>query len=382
MDMSEQTVVKPYYKEIDILRGLAILMVLCYHSILVYPINLHEMAWCRELHSYLWVVEMPLFFLVSGFCFQYGSPEKTGAAKTYGTYLWKKTKRVLVPHVVFGLLDIGMRVLPTGLVNKTDDAGTLIYEFLFFGGSDWFLWTLFVMFLIFPLFHWLFRTGTLGKEIVILAVCLLYFLRGFLPGIFLLSTLAEFLPYFFIGYLIRQSGAYEAVRKNLANWGVTVVAILASVLFFMMYMQLENGLPLFGVEIPVLDQYNDRIQDLLQMLVALNGALICFKLAELILKGPNPSIQYLESDGTALVKKSQNRVHGFFMDCSHYSLQLYLLDGYALVVTRTILVSVLGVTNPWILILGNFILDTAICLVLSKLVIDKVKLFRLLCGLN
>ena len=29
MDMSEQTVVKPYYKEIDILRGLAILMVLC-----------------------------------------------------------------------------------------------------------------------------------------------------------------------------------------------------------------------------------------------------------------------------------------------------------------------------------------------------------------
>ena len=34
------------------------------------------------------------------------------------------------------------------------------------------------------------------------------------------------------------------------------------------------------------------------------------------------------------------------------------------------------------LILGNFILDTGICLVLSKLVIDKVKVFRLLCGLN
>ena len=90
MDMSEQTVVKPYYKEIDILRGLAILMVLCYHSILVYPINLHEIAWCRELHSYLWVVEMPLFFLVSGFCFQYGTPEKAGVGKTYGAYLWKK----------------------------------------------------------------------------------------------------------------------------------------------------------------------------------------------------------------------------------------------------------------------------------------------------
>lgn len=81
------------------------------------------------------------------------------------------------------------------------------------------------------------------------------------------------------------------------------------------------------------------------------------------------------------MKKNQNRVHGFFVACSRYSLQLYLLDGYALVVTRTILVSVLGVTNPWVLILGNFILDTAICLLLSRYVIDKVKIFRVLCGL-
>ena len=61
---------------------------------------------------------------------------------------------------------------------------------------------------------------------------------------------------------------------------------------------------------------------------------------------------------------------------------MYLLDGYALVVTRTILVSVLGITNPVVIILGNFILDTAIVLVISKYIIDKVKLFRFLCGLG
>ena len=50
--------------------------------------------------------------------------------------------------------------------------------------------------------------------------------------------------------------------------------------------------------------------------------------------------------------------------------------------TRTILVSVLGITNPVVIILGNFILDTAIVLVISKYIIDKVKLFRFLCGLG
>lgn len=383
-----KTPIRSHYDEIDILRGLAILMVLCYHSILVFPVNLHEITWCESLHSFLWMVEMPLFFLVSGFCFSYPSTheatnEHRGALlSNFGSYLLKKCKRILVPHVVFCGLDILMRILPTGLVNQTGDASTLLKEFFLFGGSDWFLWTLFVLLLFFPLFHWIFSKGILGKEIVILIVCLLYFLRDFLPNVLLLSTAAEFLPYFFIGYMIRYSGAYETVRQNLVHPGVVVIAFLSDLLFGMMAFRLQNGQPLLWFEVPMLTRLSGRIEDVLGFLIAMNSAVLALKLADLILRGPDPFIRYLDKDENPLVDKSNNRIFGFFSNCSRYSLQMYLLDGYALVVTRTILVSVLGITNPVVIILGNFILDTAIVLVISKYIIDKVKLFRFLCGLG
>lgn len=383
-----KTPIRSHYDEIDILRGLAILMVLCYHSILVFPVNLHEITWCESLHSFLWMVEMPLFFLVSGFCFSYPSAheatnEHRGALlSNYGSYLLKKCKRILIPHVVFCGLDILMRILPTGLVNQTGDATTLLKEFSLFGGSDWFLWTLFVLFLIYPLFHWIFSKGILGKEIVILIVCLLYFLRDFLPNVLLLSTAAEFLPYFFIGYMIRYSGAYETVRQNLVHPGVVVIAFLSDLLFGMMAFRLQNGQPLLWFDVPMLTRLSGRIEDMLGFLIAINSAVLALKLADLILRGPDPFIRYVDKDENPLVDKSNNRIFGFFSNCSRYSLQMYLLDGYALVVTRTILVSVLGITNPVVIILGNFILDTAIVLVISKYIIDKVKLFRFLCGLG
>ena len=44
------------WQEADILRGMAILMVLLYHSIIVFPLDLHEIVWCRMLHTFLWTV--------------------------------------------------------------------------------------------------------------------------------------------------------------------------------------------------------------------------------------------------------------------------------------------------------------------------------------
>ena len=74
-------------------------------------------------------------------------------------------------------------------------------------------------------------------------------------------------------------------------------------------------------------------------------------------------------------------IKGFLTDCGIYSLQMYLLDAYALVVTRTLIVSVLGVRNPAVVILGNFIADTLIVLAVSKYILTKVKVFRILCGI-
>ena len=132
----------------------------------------------------------------------------------------------------------------------------------------------------------------------------------------------------------------------------------------------------------MLSRISGRVEDILCLLLACNSAVLLLKAADLILRGPNPTIQYLDKEEKPLAEKSTGRVVRFFETCSRYSLQMYLLDGYALVVTRTMLVSILGITNPVILILGNFVLDTAIVLAISKYIIDKVRPFRFLCGLG
>lgn len=62
---------KKYYEEVDALKGFAIFMVILAHSIIVYPINLHENKFCLELFNSLTCVHMLLFFMISGFCFSF-----------------------------------------------------------------------------------------------------------------------------------------------------------------------------------------------------------------------------------------------------------------------------------------------------------------------
>lgn len=372
--MVDKTPIKARYDEMDLLRAFAILMVLCYHSILVYPVNLQEITWCRNLHAYLWAIEMPVFFLISGFCFTYHG--------TYVSYLWKKCKRILIPHVVFCALDILMRILPTGLVNQTGDVGTLLRELLLFGGTDWFLWTLFLMFAFFPILHLLFQKGMFGKQMVLLFVCVFYVFREFLPGLFLLSTVGQFLPFFFIGYMLRQSGSYETVREKMINPGVIVIAFLLNILCAMVVFRLEAGLPVLWFELPVLDRVAGRIRDGAEILLALSGTIILMKVTDLLLRGPHPAITYLDQNEKPIVRERNNRFVSFLLLCSRYSLQLYLLDGYALVVTRTVMASILGITNPGVLIAGNFLLDTAITLAIAKYILDRVNIFRFFCGLE
>lgn len=326
---------KKYYKEMDILRGMAISMVLLYHAVIVYPVNLHEITWCRTLHSFLWCLEMPLFFLVSGFCFSYGGG--------YGGYLLKKGKRILVPHVVFALADILPRIIPNPLVNEQSDASGLLKEFLLYGGSDWFLWVIFLIFLIFPAAHLFCQKVRYGRAAALAGSALLFYISGELPDFWLVNMAAEFFFYFYIGYFIRQTG-YEKF-KTLLNRPVFAV-LSAAVTAAAFYWRLTDGNSMTA-----------------SLLTALAGGFLCWCAAGALCRGP------------ALVQ----RVLCAF---GKYSLQMYLLGGYALVASRTLLVSVLGITAPAVLIAGNFMIDAALTQWISRHIFERFRLLRGISGLD
>ncbi len=361
---------RKHYPEMDRLRGIAILMVLLYHSILVYPINLTEQELWGKLHTFLWTVEMPLFFLVSGFCFRYEGH--------YMSYLKKKSLRILVPHFVFGVLDLLVRLVPTTIVHEQFDTVQALKEFFFYGANDWFLWTLFLVFLIAPILWRIMEKGKWGSAAVLVIALIPYLLQNKITYVFCLRNMVQFLIFFVIGMVLRKLREKEqAVLIQTAWWQLIVTAAVGLLLFWFSFWKGWTGdegiwKALFGGGLFPLRQA------LVHFVVpGVTWLKICYLLVNLAV----PLLLCYVVYGLACRMKS-GKMSGFLGICSKYSLQMYLLDGYALVVTRTILVSVLGITNAWMIVLGNFLMDTAIVLFISRFVLDRWTVFRVASGLG
>ncbi|MBO5095063.1 MAG: acyltransferase, partial [Lachnospiraceae bacterium] len=299
---------KRRWEEMDILRGMAILMVLLYHSIIVFPIDLHEIQWCKTLHTFLWTVQMPLFFLVSGFCYSFRG--------SYREYASRKCRRILIPHVVFSFLDILPRLIPNPLVHEQMDVRGAVVDFVFYGGSDWFLWTLFVISMGFPALRKLLCGSEKKRKAGVLIVTLLFLAKPYMTDFLLINMVCQYLWYFFLGYGLRR----RADRL-----------------------------------LPVLKQGKNLLPAFLWTAVCFAGFLICsgrgyFEPACIALELLCVLGSFVFFFGlTALCR---GRLSDFLKVCGVWSLQMYLLDAYALVASRTLLVSILGIGAPAAIIAG------------------------------
>ena len=138
---------KKHIDLIDILKGVAIISVLICHSVIVYPVNLENVAWSNALKTFVDSYQMPLFFMISGFLCSYKG--------NYGGYLLARVKRILVPYIVFDAAALFLRVVGGSLVNRSMDIKSAIFQLFLQGtsaGGYWFLYTLFVISVIAPLF--------------------------------------------------------------------------------------------------------------------------------------------------------------------------------------------------------------------------------------
>lgn len=200
--------------QITNIRALAILLVVFGHSIILYSSSwslyssIHSVPLLDYMKRIIDVIQMPIFFSISGYLFFYTHNKKRGI-------LWlikSKLKRLIVPYFLVGfiyMVPIKYVVGYSGYQNKT--LIDIIYNFLTCQdvGHLWFLPALFFIFLICEVFMNIIekvpiiRKRNIGAVVLLILATILYYegyriAFGYAP---ILSAFANVI-WFAFGYLI------------------------------------------------------------------------------------------------------------------------------------------------------------------------------------
>ena len=242
----------------------------------------------------------------------------------------------MIPYFAFNILDCIPRYLFPQLVNGSQSIGQSIKNIFLNGGEYWFLYVLFIMFLIFPLMHKLIK----GKPVLQISALVIVLVLRFVPcpiGYFHIGTVIKNLFYFMIGYIIKENFDHRIwnIKLNKALLG-GIIATLSMVWLLLIKFLPEN----------------------FEITPAIIGIFVFYLCVQFSLP-------------TRIFK-------GF----GQYSLQLYLLNGFLLVISRTVIVSILNVTSPTIIIVFNMLVDFFLSYIIIKYICAKIKPAKFLMGIN
>ncbi len=327
---------KIYYENVDILRGFAILLMVLGHAVAKENVMTDSSSWCQGIYKFIYSFHMPLFFIISGFCFS--------RYENYGKFLLHKSRYLLVPYFIFNFITmILQRLLPffTLVENNLQEEMKQIF---FFGGSIWFVYVLFVIMVIFPLLEKLIN-DRLERAVVFFAVFeIVHITWGDNIGIFCISQVTYYLPYFIFGHMIRivmnnKDNLSQFLEKKYVK--ISLALMLLIVDFGILYVRKYWG-----------GNY------MLKVLAAFIGS----------------AVSYL------LISSLRNlKIRAMLKEFGQYSLQIYLFNGYFISVSRTLVFGVLHIPNTIVLVVANF-LSGMICNYIWCFYIFKNKFIKFLCG--
>jgi fucose 4-O-acetylase-like acetyltransferase len=211
--------------EFDIAKAICIVLVVIGHYI---PEQSPE--WYVGVHDVIYSFHMPLFMFASGYI--YNATRKDGA---YGTFLWKKVKRLMVPYVVTSFIVITIKLLTQGNAYVQNPVTSMAYLQVLWspvaGYFLWFIWALWWMFVVAPLFK------TKGSRLALLGIAvLLHYVPITLPDVFCLPEFKRMLMFFALGMTCMDYR--EHITFNRWRWTGAAVFISANCL---RYSGIANG---------------------------------------------------------------------------------------------------------------------------------------------
>lgn len=250
--------------------------------------------------------------------------------------------RILVPYLFTMLILVCMKlVLPTSMsYNSATDGGykSLIINALFYGGDRWFVYTLFFIFmLLIPVRNYLKNKWI---DLALIAILIVVYFLDFLPTIFALHKVFHFMVFFIMGYMLDES--YPAIKAWALKkwWLVYAVFIVANIVFIETLYQ-----------IPFVYRF------VLPLTGTMAVMTMAFQLEKVIEK--SKMAQYIEY-------------------CGKYSLQFYLFT-FCYPLIRWGIVSMLHITNPFIILSSVFILQLITITIIVEIT-RRIKWLKIPCG--
>ena len=327
--------------EIDILRGIAAILMILGHSFIVYPVDISQIPWCHYTGHFIYTFHMELFFVLAGAVYY---------CSDYKKFMVKKVKRILVPYIFFGIITLLLKAFGGAAINGVESTGEGIIKFLFRGGNYWFLYVLFILFAIYPWIEKLLKTWQ-AEAIFALAVLIL---RQFtiVTDYLAIRNVLYYLPYFVAGRLLFHRIYKEGNTSHISNRTRLGVLLIGLVVFlFIDQSEIRSGIEF--------------------------GPILSFIRAMAII-----AVLYILVEILARRNGRQGIVYKFIQDCGKYSLQLYLFNGFLLTALRIIICTLLHITTPVIIVAGIWIGNLVITLIACKIIIPRIPVVRDLCGLR
>lgn len=222
MQSAKITPPRAYIPELDIIKGIAILLVIMGHSFCEFPIDIRGAA-PQYLKDFIAYAQMPLFFIVSGLLF---------SVKTdWNTMLKKKLPRLIIPYITFSIVASGLRMIFSAYTHSKAPSISEAVIRLITGEGYWFLYALFVMMTLCMLLRKNFFVVTTALLAICITLCV-----DIQSDI--LIRICQYLPYFIFGLMIKDYYGHLRKISNKMACGTMIGGI--ALYLFLLYPEFHN----------------------------------------------------------------------------------------------------------------------------------------------
>ena len=204
--MQNTTIPRTRLVNFDIAKAICIILVVIGHYI---PDNAPE--WYVMNREFIYSFHMPLFMFASGFIYIAFKKEES-----YGHFLTKKVKRLMIPYLVTSVLIVTIKLLTEGSAYVENPVTVLSYIKVLYspeaGYFLWFIWALWWMFVIVPILKTK-RSRLIGFVIALV----LHYSPITFTQIFCLEQMRQMMVFFMLGVVAYDfKKMYISYAKKLA----------------------------------------------------------------------------------------------------------------------------------------------------------------------